>query len=294
MVYDSDHPEKASEEFAEVNEATRKPIQMRVTSLGKGFATGCTGRPGEQRLADPAARGSCQRRRDLEGEVRVRGAGRREDRKADAAPEVGTSFHVEVSRQRDRDNCDDDECLSPRVDPFQEAQVMQRKPAGTLKFDIARGCLVDRELKIDQRAVGFQGVGTLMTIRTVKIDRLVAADEASQFNLKRPLMSVQTAFGGAATSPLRLDVQRPFRLLRWHDSLLRVPKDRKSPGRGGHAHASRATVERAADPARQPIVFFGRAPECDVVLLDSRKVSRKHCCIAQIDDHFVISRPRAA
>ena len=28
--------------------------------------------------------------------------------------------------------------------------------------------------------------------------------------------------------------------------------------------------------------------ECDVVLTGSRKVSRKHCCIAQIDDHFVV------
>jgi pSer/pThr/pTyr-binding forkhead associated (FHA) protein len=41
-------------------------------------------------------------------------------------------------------------------------------------------------------------------------------------------------------------------------------------------------------PLDKPIVFFGRAPECDIVLLNSRKVSRKHCCIAQIDDHFVI------
>ncbi len=38
----------------------------------------------------------------------------------------------------------------------------------------------------------------------------------------------------------------------------------------------------------KPILFFGRGPECDVVLLNSRKVSRKHCCIAQIDDHFVL------
>lgn len=41
-------------------------------------------------------------------------------------------------------------------------------------------------------------------------------------------------------------------------------------------------------PLDKPIVFFGRAPECDIVLLNSRKVSRKHCCIAQIDDHFVV------
>lgn len=38
----------------------------------------------------------------------------------------------------------------------------------------------------------------------------------------------------------------------------------------------------------KPILFFGRQPECDVILLSSRKVSRKHCCIAQIDDHFVL------
>ena len=43
-----------------------------------------------------------------------------------------------------------------------------------------------------------------------------------------------------------------------------------------------------AIPMDKPILFFGRQPECDVVLLNSRKVSRKHCCIAQIDDHFVI------
>jgi FHA domain len=43
-----------------------------------------------------------------------------------------------------------------------------------------------------------------------------------------------------------------------------------------------------AIPIDKPILFFGRQPECDVVLLNSRKVSRKHCCIAQIDDHLVV------
>ena len=36
------------------------------------------------------------------------------------------------------------------------------------------------------------------------------------------------------------------------------------------------------------IIFFGRHPDCDVVLTRSRKVSRKHCCIAQINDDFVV------
>lgn len=36
------------------------------------------------------------------------------------------------------------------------------------------------------------------------------------------------------------------------------------------------------------ILLFGRQPDCDVVLAGSRKVSRKHCCIAQIHDYFVV------
>lgn len=36
------------------------------------------------------------------------------------------------------------------------------------------------------------------------------------------------------------------------------------------------------------ILLLGRQPDCDVVLAGSRKVSRKHCCIAQIHDYFVV------
>lgn len=36
------------------------------------------------------------------------------------------------------------------------------------------------------------------------------------------------------------------------------------------------------------IMLFGRHPDCDVVLTSSRKVSRKHCCIAQIHDYHVV------
>ena len=37
----------------------------------------------------------------------------------------------------------------------------------------------------------------------------------------------------------------------------------------------------------KPIMLFGRHPECDVQL-NSRKVSRRHCCIAQVNDYLVI------
>ena len=37
----------------------------------------------------------------------------------------------------------------------------------------------------------------------------------------------------------------------------------------------------------KPILLFGRHEECDVQL-ESRKVSRRHCCIAQVGEVFVV------
>ena len=36
------------------------------------------------------------------------------------------------------------------------------------------------------------------------------------------------------------------------------------------------------------VVFIGRHAECDVILSRSRKVSRKHCCVAQVNDRLVV------
>jgi len=37
----------------------------------------------------------------------------------------------------------------------------------------------------------------------------------------------------------------------------------------------------------KPILLIGRHQECDIQI-PSRKVSRRHCCIAQVDDHLVV------
>jgi pSer/pThr/pTyr-binding forkhead associated (FHA) protein len=37
----------------------------------------------------------------------------------------------------------------------------------------------------------------------------------------------------------------------------------------------------------KPILLFGRHEECDVQL-NSKKVSRRHCCVAQVHDYLVI------
>lgn len=37
----------------------------------------------------------------------------------------------------------------------------------------------------------------------------------------------------------------------------------------------------------KPILLLGRHPECDIQI-ESRKISRRHCCIAQVHDYLVI------
>jgi predicted component of type VI protein secretion system len=37
----------------------------------------------------------------------------------------------------------------------------------------------------------------------------------------------------------------------------------------------------------KPILLIGRHPECDIQI-ESRKISRRHCCIAQIADYLVV------
>lgn len=38
----------------------------------------------------------------------------------------------------------------------------------------------------------------------------------------------------------------------------------------------------------KPILLVGRHPDCDVILKNSGKISRKHCCVALVDNRFVV------
>ena len=37
----------------------------------------------------------------------------------------------------------------------------------------------------------------------------------------------------------------------------------------------------------KPVLLIGRHPECDIQI-DSRKISRRHCCVAQVADYLVV------
>jgi len=41
-------------------------------------------------------------------------------------------------------------------------------------------------------------------------------------------------------------------------------------------------------PLEKAIVLIGRQADCDVSLTHSRKVSRKHCCVAQVNEAFLV------
>lgn len=53
-----------------------------------------------------------------------------------------------------------------------------------------------------------------------------------------------------------------------------------------------ARLESLTDAASitldKPVIFIGRDRECDVVLTDSQRVSRKHCCLAIVNDKLVV------
>ncbi len=38
----------------------------------------------------------------------------------------------------------------------------------------------------------------------------------------------------------------------------------------------------------KPVLLIGRHPDCDVILKNSGKISRKHCCVALVDNRFVV------
>jgi len=41
-------------------------------------------------------------------------------------------------------------------------------------------------------------------------------------------------------------------------------------------------------PLEKAIMLIGRQADCDVSLTHSRKISRKHCCIAQVNNSYVV------
>ena len=66
--------------------------------------------------------------------------------------------------------------LSPIRDPMEEGQLIQRTPHGTLVLDIDQGRLIERDLRIDNRVVGFQGPQTSLEVVGIRRESLSSTE----------------------------------------------------------------------------------------------------------------------
>lgn len=59
--------------------------------------------------------------------------------------------------------------ITPLQDPLEEGQLIQRTPSGVLRFDIARGRMLERVMKLDNKVIGWQGPQTVLhVVRTLQ------------------------------------------------------------------------------------------------------------------------------
>ncbi|MBL8848043.1 MAG: hypothetical protein JNG89_00075 [Planctomycetaceae bacterium] len=76
--------------------------------------------------------------------------------------------------------------LTPLQDPMEEGQLIQRTPSGTLRFDIARGRMLERIMKLDNKVVGWQGPQTtLHVVRTLQ--ESLGSEEKAAANAAGPV-----------------------------------------------------------------------------------------------------------
>lgn len=88
--------------------------------------------------------------------------------------------------------------LSPVRDPFQEGQLLQRTPSGTLVFDIEAGALVSRDLEVQGEAVGFSGPQSCMAVDSIRTERLIEVGEMDAF-FEQEIAAQAAATQAAAT-----------------------------------------------------------------------------------------------
>ena len=67
--------------------------------------------------------------------------------------------------------------ITPLDDPALEAQLIQRTPAGVVRFDIENGTLLSRKLTVEDSVIGAFGAQSSMAARSEHIEQLVTAAE---------------------------------------------------------------------------------------------------------------------
>lgn len=97
--------------------------------------------------------------------------------------------------------------LSPVRDPFQEGQLLQRAPSGTLLLDLASGTLLSRELRVDGEAVGFSGPQSCMTVESIRTEQLIDENDVDAFFVQQ--IAIHTAAAQADTASAQDEESTP-------------------------------------------------------------------------------------
>jgi hypothetical protein len=63
--------------------------------------------------------------------------------------------------------------LTPISDPAIEAQLIQRLPSGSVRFDIAAGRVIAQQMDLDKRVIGFSGPASSMHCLTRLTEELL-------------------------------------------------------------------------------------------------------------------------
>ena len=65
---------------------------------------------------------------------------------------------------------------SPVRSPQLKAQLLQATPSGTVKFDIANGRVLSRELQMDRFVLGAVGANTMLSAKGRIVEKLLPGD----------------------------------------------------------------------------------------------------------------------
>ena len=80
----------------------------------------------------------------------------------------------------------DTQVLTPVTDPAIEAQLVQRLTTGTYRFDISAGRVIDQQLDLDRRVIGFSGPSSSMHYLMRLTEELVPIVETQTAEPKTP------------------------------------------------------------------------------------------------------------
>ncbi len=184
-VYNSEKPDQVPSEFETVRDSIGRPQKFRLAPSGKILPISGDTNPVEQvellfKLPEqPVALGATWKER-FETSVSVNRASK-------------LMRPIKMERRFELTSVDNGVatitlttvCLSPISDPFQESQIIQRKTKGTIRFDIEKGYLVDRQLQVVEKVVGQEGPGSALSVRSMRVDRLIGIDQAKNIDLSK-------------------------------------------------------------------------------------------------------------